>query len=261
MKVLRATRPNAGVAVWYARKLQALIDEMSGSYQYWIKASWRADTPRLNQAQDAAPIDGLRRTMDRLGKHWASRFDKLSDELTKRFADKSINHTNATMQAALNDAGFSIQFKMTPQVREALSLVIADNVGLIKTIPQKYLAKVEQQVWNAVAAGSDLATLTKELQHSYGVTYKRAAFIARDQNAKAHAVIEAARRYDLGIRRAQWVHSGAGKEPRPSHVKAGRDKLEFDIDKGAFLDGVWTLPGHEINCRCTSRAIVDGWED
>ena len=165
------------------------------------------------------------------------------------------------MQAALKDAGFAVPFKMSPQVSEALSLVIADNVGLIKSIPQKYLASVEQKVWNAVAAGSDLATLTSQLQKSYAVTYKRAAFIARDQNAKAHAVIEAARRYDLGIRQAIWVHSGAGKEPRPSHVKAGRDKLIYDIDKGAFLDGVWTLPGHEINCRCTSKAIVEGWED
>lgn len=258
---LRATRPNGGVEAWYQKQLEAVIAEMANSVQYWITATWRADTPINTLAQDASPIRNLRRVMERLGRQWTKRFDALSESLSERFADKSVKHTNAAMMASLKEAGFAVDFKLTPQIREAIAGTIAENVALIKSIPQQYLGQVESQVWRTIAEGSDLAKLTDDLQDRYGITYRRAKNIAIDQNAKAHAAIENARRQQLGIKQAQWVHSGAGKEPRPSHVKAGADKLIFDLDKGAYLDGEWVLPGQAINCRCVSRSIVPGWED
>lgn len=258
---LRAIRPNAGVEAAYREALQRLVNEMANSVQYWIKAAWNAETPIQAMAQDASPIRNMRKTIDRLAKHWGRKFDKLSDDMAEKFADKSLKHTNASMQAALKDAGFTVQFKMTPAVNEALNAIIAENVGLIKSIPQKYLGEVQQSVWQSIAQGSDLATLTSTLTDKYGITHRRAALIARDQNAKAKAVIEAAHRSELGITQAQWVHSGAGKEPRPTHVQAGEKKLVYDINKGAYLDGHYVKPGEEINCRCTSRAIIAGWDD
>ena len=73
--------------------------------------------------------------------------------------------------------------------------------------------------------------------------------------------MENVRRIELGITSAIWIHSGAGKEPRPSHVKAGADKLEFELSKGAYIDGKYILPGTEINCRCVSRSIIKGLID
>jgi uncharacterized protein with gpF-like domain len=61
----------------------------------------------------------------------------------------------------------------------------------------------------------------------------------------------------LGITQAIWQHSHAGKKPRPSHVKA--DGKTFDIEKGMYLDGKWVQPAEEYNCRCTSRAIIEGF--
>jgi uncharacterized protein with gpF-like domain len=259
--VLRAIRPNAGIEAAYRKELQSLIADMANSVRYWMRATWRANPPRTTMAQDASPILELRKAMERLGRHWTKRFDKQSEELARRFADKSVKHTNVAMQQALKEAGFVVPFKQTAGVTEALQATIGENVALIKSIPAKYLGEVQQQVWQSVAAGHDLDALTKALQSRFGVTYKRAAFIARDQNAKANAVMKAARQQELGLTQAIWVHSGAGKEPRESHVKAGADKLVFDINKGAYLDGKWTWPGMEINCRCTDKAIIPGWED
>jgi uncharacterized protein with gpF-like domain len=165
------------------------------------------------------------------------------------------------MQASLKNAGFAVPFKQTDAMRHGYAAVVAENVSLIKSIPTQYLGDVQKQVWKSVQSGHDLATLTKGLQDKYKITFDRAKLIARDQNAKAHAVIEAARRQELGITQAIWVHSGGGKEPRPSHVEAGAKGLVFDLSKGAYLDGEWVLPGQAINCRCTSKAIVAGWED
>ena len=86
---------------------------------------------------------------------------------------------------------------------------------------------------------------------------RRAAFIARDQTNKAKAAIEKARWQELGITEAIWMHSHAGKEPRPSHVAANGKRL--NVNKGMYLDGKWVQPGEEINCRCTSRAVIKGF--
>ena len=110
----------------------------------------------------------------------------------------------------------------------------------------------------SVSRGRDLGTLTKELQQRYGVTRRRAAFIALDQNNKATSAMQSARQRALGIRRGRWRHSHAGKEPRISHVKA--DGKEFDLDKGMFIDGEWIMPGQKIRCRCGWEAILPGLE-
>ena len=83
-----------------------------------------------------------------------------------------------------------------------------------------------------------------------------AEFIARDQANKAHAVIERAKRQELGITKAIWLHSHAGKKPRPSHLAA--NSKEFDVSKGMYLDGEWVQPGELINCRCCSKSIIEG---
>lgn len=131
------------------------------------------------------------------------------------------------------------------------------GISGIRSIGQQYLNRVEESVWRSVNAGYDMAQLTGELRKDYGISERRAAFIARDQTNKAKAAIEKARRQELGITEAIWIHSHAGKEPRPSHVAANGKR--FDVGKGMYLDGEWVQPGEEINCRCTSRSVIKGF--
>jgi uncharacterized protein with gpF-like domain len=70
----------------------------------------------------------------------------------------------------------------------------------------------------SVQSGRDLVQLTKDMQEQFGVTHRRAAFIARDQNNNATAAMTRARQDELRLNEAIWVHSGAGKHPRPTHV-------------------------------------------
>jgi hypothetical protein len=37
-----------------------------------------------------------------------------------------------------SNAGFTVEFKMTSQMNNALQATIAENVGLIRSIPEKY---------------------------------------------------------------------------------------------------------------------------
>lgn len=257
---LPAIHANAGIEAAYRKKLQALIADMSHSFIYWTCATWNKNPPLSSMANDDnAPFVDLRRTMERLGRHWQRRFDDLAPELAKIFVNGATAHTDSAMMASLKNAGFTVQFKMTKATSEGYQAVLAENVGLIRSISAEYLHDVQGHVWQAVKSGYDLKTLADTLQDRYGVTHKRAAFIARDQSNKAKAVIENIRRKELGITTAIWQHSGGGKEPRHSHVEASGKT--FELDKGMYLDGEWLLPGEAINCRCTSRAVIPGFED
>lgn len=260
-KTVDPVRGNAGVEAAYRKRLDRLIAEMNASTAYWLKAAWR-ETPPTHLAQDASAsaMLNLQRTMARLGKKWLKRFDDLAPDVAAAFAKAATGHAERAMMSVLDKAGFTVKFRPTVASMEGYRAVLGENVQLIKSIPAEYLADVQQQVWASVRAGGDLATLSDGIEAKYGIARRRAEFIARDQNNKATAVVENVRRQQLGITEAIWVHSGGGKEPRPEHVKAGADKLRFSLDKGAYLEGKWTLPGVEPNCRCTSRSIIPGLE-
>ena len=227
---------------------------MQNSVVYWLTANYKASGAAV--AMDASPAVFMRDAMRKLARRWAKRFDEIAQKLADRFSTDAMKNTDVSLSSALKDAGFTVQFKMTSQMNNALQSTIAENVGLIRSIPEKYFTEVEGMVMRSVARGRDLSHLTDELQTRYGITRRRAATIARDQNNKATSVMQAARQQSLGITQGIWRHSHAGKEPRPSHVKA--DGKVFDLDKGMLLDGKWVMPGEEINCRCTWSPLIPG---
>lgn len=259
--MLGAIQPNAGIEAAYRKKLQDMIDLMNRSLQYHIRAAWRKDEPGEIMAIDARPMQALRRAMRKMIDHWQRKFDALAPELAKVFVDGATSTTQAAFQAELSKAGFAVKLQMTPAMREGYQAVLQENVALIKSIPSQYLERVEGDVWRAVSQGFDLERLTNTLQQNYGITHRRASFIAKDQSFKAKSTIEKVRRLECGITQAQWMHSHGGREPRASHVKAGADKLVFDIRKGAYIDGEWIQPGYLPRCGCSSRPIIPGLDD
>lgn len=211
-------------------------------------------------AHDATPTKELQRALIRWGDKWIKRFDLMSNRLSLDFAAKNQRATETAMQSAFKKAGFTVPFKATRASVEAYHAVAAEQVGLIRSIAQRYHADVQVQVWESVKRGGDLKTISEKLAKSYNVSRKRAALIARDQNAKAKATIEAVRHQELGIKQAIWMHSHAGKEPRPTHVKMN-NKL-YDLDKGMWDsdEQKYVHPGELINCRCTMRPYIPGFE-
>lgn len=255
VKTIRPTRPNAGVEAWYRKKLDSLITEMNDSVVYWLKANYRASGA---MAMDASPAVFMRDAMKKLARKWQKRFDDVAAKLADRFAGQAQKNSDVSLYNALETAGFTVPFKMTPAMNNALQATIAENVGLIRSIPEQYLSQVEGLVMRSVGRGRDLEYLTVALQKRYGITRRRAAFIALDQNNKATSVMQAARQQSIGIKEGEWAHSGAGKHPRHSHVKAGKEKKRFRLDKGCYIDGEWIFPGQLPGCKCGWRPIIPG---
>lgn len=257
-KTARAVHPNKGVEAAYRRALDNLIAEMANSYEYWLSAAYKAHPPRMETAiaQDALPSLELSRKIRDLGKRWIKKFDDMAVKIATNFTNSGRKATDSAFKSALKDAGWSVEFQITPVMRDAMNATIQENVSLIKSVASQYHTEVEGLVMRSFTAGRDLKTLSDELQSRYGVTKRRAALISRDQNNRLTATVTQARRIELGLFEAIWIHSGGGKTPRPSHVKAGKDKLKFDTREGALIDGERILPGQKINCRCSSKTIL-----
>lgn len=212
-------------------------------------------------AQDESPAEALRKSMKDLSSRWVRRFDEMAGKMAGYFAQSVERRTAASLKKIMRDGGWTVEFKMTPAMRDVLDATVNANVSLIKSIPSQYLSQVEGMVMRSVQSGRDLRQLSKDLQEQLGVTKRRAAFIARDQNSKATSALSRARELELGLEYAEWVHSGGGKHPRPTHLKAGREKTRFKISEG-WLDpalGRYIQPGEEPNCRCIRRPLIKGF--
>jgi len=253
-KTLTPIQANAGVEAEYQRALMREVDAMQKSLEWWIRARYRPVATGI--AADASPFAELQHMLDRLIGKWRAHFNEVSAHLASAFVENVSGHTDASMVRGFREAGMTIKFRPTQGVQQAIKSSVAENVLLIKSIGEQHLNEVGQLVQRAVQNGGSLGDLTKDLQSRYGITKRRAAFIAQDQNAKATTAIRKQRQIETGLYEAEWVHSSAGRHPRASHVKAGRDKLKFDIRKGAEIDGEWIMPGQLPRCRCTWRLLL-----
>lgn len=289
---LRAVRPNAGIKDEYRAKLERRIDQMAKSYAHWIRACYRANRPRMAMdsvlrlyvariahpdeverfsvdledgttwlAMDASPAAELQRELRDLGYQWQQRFDEGAPELAAWFAKKASKRSEAVLKSILKKAGYTVQFKMTQKMRDVFTATVEENVSLIKSIPSQFHTQVEGLVMRSVATGRDLHQLTRDLQKRFGVTRKRAEFISLDQNNKATSALMKVRHVELGLEEGIWLHSHAGKEPRPTHL-ANHGK-KFSILEGWFDPDPRVrqriMPGQLVRCRCTWKPIVKGF--
>lgn len=281
--VLSAVRPNAGMRAAYRRRLLRLIDDMQASYDRFLLAAYKKHEPEMAQiaedvrgmtrvlrrsgikgpvsvlGADSTPAKQLRMALNKLARRWKKNFDDAAADLARYFAKAAANRSDAQMRSILRRGGWTVKFKMTAPMRDVMSATIAENVGLIRSIPQEFHKNVEGLVMRGVTAGRDLQVISDGLRKQLGVTRRRAEFIARDQTNKMTASFTRVRYTELGIKEAIWLHSGGGKKPRPTHVKNSGKR--YDVSTGWWDPAVkeYIYPGFLPNCRCVARPVVKGF--
>lgn len=261
-KTARAVHANRGIEAKYRKTLNLLIEEMADSVEFWLSAAYKKAPPRMAKlisvAQDASPSAKIRYILDNLAIRWIKKFDILAPKIAERFCSSMFSSTDASFKKSLKDAGWAVDFDMTPAMKDALNASIEGNVGLIKSIPDYYFTSVEEIVMRSYSTGRDLETMTKDLKKLYPAASHRAELIARDQSNKANSVVIQARRMEIGITEAVWMHSHAGKTPRQDHLSANGKR--FKVSEGCLISGEYIQPGWMINCRCTSRSVLPTYQ-
>ena len=258
--ILPAIFPNAGIQALYEQKLKALVDELQADVLFVVRAAYavREPQPRFNLAMDASPAGTLRAAFEALRRRWSKKLRDLAPKMAGKFVRDNQGYFDRKFMTDLRNAGVTVRMQMTEAVRNMLTAKVTENVSLIKSIPEQYLDAVEQATMRSVSTGRDLQQLTDDIVATGVVSRHRAARIALDQNNKATSAITRTRRLELGLTTAIWMHSHAGRHPRPTHV--AMNGKQFNIAKGMWDSAVgeWIQPGELINCRCTSRVVIPG---
>ncbi|WP_337999362.1 phage minor head protein [Morganella morganii] len=204
--------------------------------------------------------------LNRLKRKW----DKIFNSQAAEMADKFTSQVDMNAQRGLDDSlkqlsgGITIKTPAMPEaLKDKMIAATAENVFLIKSIPQQFHSRIEGAALRSVSqAGSGSKTLLDEIKAAGVKEEKRAVFIAVDQTRKITTAANYERMKSAGIRKAIWHHSAGSAEPRKLHQQL--DGEVFDLDDPPVIDertGERGLPGQLPNCKCFWTPVIDFGEE
>ena len=246
----------AGVYDRYRKQLDRLVLQMTHKTK---KELTRLFVAEQFGTQDASVASQSRILLSAMQTQFQSMFDWIAKAEASRMVEGADKASQGATYASLKELSGGLSIKtstLSAAAKETMKASVTENVALIKSIPAQYFDQITQATMRSITTGNGLADLAPALEKYEGITKRRAEFIARDQTSKAYANMNRDRMIKVGVKKAEWIHSGGGSHPRETHVEM--DGKEFDIEKGMYDSAVgrWIQPGEEINCRCTSRPII-----
>lgn len=264
-------KPSAAAAMRYEREMDRLITQMAKEYEREIAKLYRRISGAALDGAIATMDDNMgsesRILMNWLGEKWATRFRRASRDLVDRLVRQTDRAAGAQLGESLRELSglTSIRVPKLPgALSERLTAATAENVALIRSIPEQYHYKVAGTLLRSIqdAGWTDTEgvyqTALKEIRQAGISTHKRASLIARLETAKLTSMIQTERMKSVGVRRFTWRHSGGGAEPRQLHKEY--DGQVFDLDNPPIVDertGERGLPGTTFNCRCFMVPVLE----
>lgn len=257
---------NSGVASWYAEKLEALARELDEATRKEVSRLFRAEGQGLGYSQDASLASQSRILMNSLRRRMESLFSNKAEEFAEGMLKRASKANSAALHTSLKDLSGGVSLKtnfISGKLKERLKASVTENVGLISSIKEDYLGKVEGAVMRSVTTGNGLQDLVPQLEKIGGLSKNRARFIALDQTRKANAFIARQRMEDIGIKKFEWVHSGGSQKPRDYHRERHPNGLNggiFSFDDPPVIDtatGEKGFPGQLVNCKCSMVPIIE----
>lgn len=206
-----------------------------------------------NYTADATWFDRLSAVLRRIRERWDSpQFRALADFTARRF----VNAVDGRVQKTF---GVDV-YGNDESLNTIIEASIYDNTRLIKSIPEQYLSQVESIVVTNTRTGTRSSSIVKQLSEQFGVTERRAKFIARDQTAKVNSAVAQKRIIAAGYEYFQWKTSRDARV-RDRHDKIANTVTEYGLgvyryDNPPLSDkGEPILPGQDYQCRCTQRPV------
>ena len=248
---------NAVGAATYNRKLQRLVDRMTEETEKAIKSLFASEAAEAHFGEDANIASSARIVTNKLQK----RFDRLFGYHSKPMAEAMTREANRQSSASLHTSlkelsgGLSMNTTlMNGPLATVISASVAENVALIKSIPEQYLNAIQGATMRSITTGNGLKDLLPFIQKHKMITKRRAKMISYDQTRKAYSSINRERMTSVGIRKFKWVHSGGSNDPRKYHMDkwpAGLNGGIFSLEDPPVIDqktGERGIPGQCVNC-------------
>jgi len=286
-KPAKPVKPDDSVERYYHAQLRSLVRAMAKEINAEVMPAIKAERDDYTDTPDrpALTIDALytqddwaRRIIDAINRVKARYFTPAFEAAYDRIARTFVNRTSeATTRQLVKNVNTAIGVDINPllsdrEMDDYIQASIAENVSLIKSIPEQFFTRIENTIYNGMKDGVYPTEIAKQLQEDYGVSYRRARFIARDQQAKITSQIVEKRQQQAGITHYRAIDSGderttgnpSGKYPNAkiscwgiARKDVGFGKGVYTWKEGASWGGQTGLhPGnHHPGCRCTASPV------
>lgn len=200
-------------------------------------------------------------------------FKKIRDRYKKIVSDDRISNATKNQASKINKQQYQyhqrimttipsinpIQFE--PWLDNEVQTFMAENVSLIKSIPDEGLTDIEQMLYRDGNRKMSPQQMRKKIEEEFDVTEGRARVIARDQVGKFNGRLTEQRQVNLGITQYTWMTSKDGRV-RSSHAHLDGEVFSWDkppvtVSTGKRA-GERNHPGQDIQCRCQAIPVLDG---
>lgn len=208
-------------------------------------------------ATNDAWSDAIARTIGLLMARWTSpRVQIIAQRLAGDFVRASVTRSERDMK---KNTGIDV-FSGSQNMQEYLQASAQQNADLITSIPSQYLNEVSTLVMTNMRTGMRPGFIAKALQEQFGVTQRRAKFIARDQTSKIQGDLAEKQQRGAGFEYFEWLDSDDSRVRHRHEEIANRvtayGKGIYRWDNLPLSDkGVPIKPGSDYACRCTARPV------
>ena len=189
----------------------------------------------------------------------------LSVKITEKLKTEDIFHDAILkMQKDFKDNVTSIT--VTPVWTQTQTRRVAkewsENMDLwVKDFSEKQILELRETVKAHSASGLRVDSLARNIQESYGVTERKAKFLARQETKLLAAKFSETQYQEVGINEYRWqcVNGSASHPVRPSHKILDGKIFRWDNPPVTTAPDEPTRrnnPGQDYNCRCIARPII-----
>jgi SPP1 gp7 family putative phage head morphogenesis protein len=204
--------------------------------------------PLVAERDDAMNFDAGKKVtaaVERITKQfYAQTFHpKAVEALAESIAEKTDKFQKQEFCKQVRSAVGVDVFSAEPNLVPVTENFVAENVALIKSVPQTYFTDIEKTITRGVSAGERHEDIAKDLTDRFGVAENRAKLIARDQVGKFYGALNMERQTALGVEKYIW-RTANDNRVRDEHATREGEVYSWDDPPD---DGE---PGMAINCRC-----------
>lgn len=255
---------NAGVSK-ELKALGAKFDRKTGTFKIGL-ASLPMDVKNVIAASEGHFQKTISKLQDKLAKIVP---EELAEQLkASDIFDRTLWKTDQEFKKNVKNIAVSPQ--LTPEARKRIADEWQNNMRLyIKDFTQKEIKELRGKIQENVFTGNRYGNMVKTIQDSYGVSARKAKFLASQESRLLLTKHKEVKYQEAGVHQYVWRTVHRPKDASPDHHVPGNVRyahglldgkiFRFDTPPITTNPGETVRrnnPGEDFNCRCFLRAII-----
>lgn len=204
----------------------------------------------LDNVNVNAPAMGVR-----IKEEYEKTITRLEADLQKTLPKKAPKQTDNPASAV---SRLVVEANLTAEQKRIIATDWGNNLELyIKGWAQDNVLALRDKIQPHILAGGRAQGLVKVIEDNYGVSTRKAKFLARQETALLMAKFQETRYRDIGIEKYRW---STAHDARVRHDHHDLDGKVFRFDAPPVSNkktGARNNPGQDFNCRCVAIPLFE----